>query len=56
MHLLVQNEVKKLKTFDLSYFRDKNYFGNDSKNYLVFEASLQYIDLNDDSPPYNAIF
>ena len=25
-HLLVENELKKLKTFDLSYFRGKNYF------------------------------
>ena len=25
-HLLVENEPKKLKTFDLSYFKGKNYF------------------------------
>ena len=54
-HLFIENELKKLNTFDLSYFRGKNYFGKDSKNYLVFEASLQYIDLNDGSRPYNAI-
>ena len=24
-HLLVENELKKLKAFDLSYFTDKNY-------------------------------
>ena len=29
-HLLVENELKKLKTLDLSYFGGKNYFeGND---------------------------
>ena len=28
-HLLVQNELKKLKTFDLSYFIGKNYFEED---------------------------
>ena len=27
-HLLVQNELNKLKTFDLSYFIGKNYFEN----------------------------
>ena len=37
-HLLVENELKKLKTFDLSYFKGKNYFGNDSKNYLIFDT------------------
>ena len=53
-HLLVETELKKLKTFDLSYFRGKNCFSDNNINYLVFEASLQYIDLNDDSP-YDAI-
>ena len=54
-YLLVENQLKKLKTFDLSYFRGNNYFGNDSKNYLVFEASLQYIKLSyDGSAPYKA--
>ena len=28
-HVLVQNELKKLKTFDLSYFIGKNYFEED---------------------------
>ena len=41
----------------MSYFRDKNYFENDSKKYLVFEPLLQYINLDDDDGvPYNAIF
>ena len=28
-HLLVENELKKLKTFDLSYFRSKSHFEED---------------------------
>ena len=37
-HLLVQNELKILKTFDLSYFNGKNYFDGDdgTQNGLVF--------------------
>ena len=36
-HLLVKNELKKLKTFDLSYFIGKSHFAEDStRNYLVF--------------------
>ena len=36
-HLLVQNELNKLKTFDLSYFIGKNHFEEDgTQNYLVF--------------------
>ena len=37
-HLLVKNELEKLKTFDSIYFRDKNHFEeNDTQNYLVFQ-------------------
>ena len=37
-HLLVENELKKLKIFDACYFRGKNYFEEDAKqNYLVFQ-------------------
>ena len=38
-HLLVENEFKKLKTFDSSYFRGKSHFvDNDgTENYLVFQ-------------------
>ena len=33
----IENEFKKLKTLDLSYFIDKNYFEEDgAQNYLVF--------------------
>ena len=36
-YLLVENEFKKLKTFDLNYFRGKNHFQEDgTQNYLVF--------------------
>ena len=36
--LLVGNEFKRLKTFDLSYFRGKSHFEEDgTKNYLVFQ-------------------
>ena len=36
-HLLVENELKKLKRFDSSYFVGKSYFEEDGEpNYLVF--------------------
>ena len=41
--LIVENEFKKLPTFDLSYFRGKNYFGDDgTQNYLVFRTIDKY--------------
>ena len=37
-HLLVENELNKLKTFDSSYFIGKSHFGEDgTQNYLVFQ-------------------
>ena len=43
-HLLVENELKKLKTFDSSYFRGKNYFEEDgAQNYLVSQAMYKYL-------------
>ena len=37
-HLLVESELKKLKTFDLSYFVGKSYFEEDgTPNYSVFQ-------------------
>ena len=37
-HLLVVNELKKLKAFDLSYFIGKSHFEEDgAQNYLVFQ-------------------
>ena len=42
-HVLVENELKKLKTFDLSYFVGKNYFEEDgAQNYLVFHPMYRY--------------
>ena len=36
-HFLVENELKKLKTFDSIYFRGKSHFEEDGmQNYLVF--------------------
>ena len=37
-HLLVENELKKLKAFDSSYFIGKSHFEeNGTQNYLVFQ-------------------
>ena len=37
-HLLVENELKKLKTFNSSYFIGKSHFEEDgTQNYLVFQ-------------------
>ena len=42
-HLLVENELKKLKTFDSSYFNGKSHFEEDgSQNYLVFQPTDRY--------------
>ena len=42
-HLIIENELKKLKTFDSSCFRGKNYFDGDSThNYLVFQPVSKY--------------
>ena len=42
-HLLVENELKKLKTFDSSYFTDKSHFEEDgTQNYLVFQPIDRY--------------
>ena len=36
-HLLIENELKKLKTFDLAYFIGKSHFDEDgAQNYLIF--------------------
>ena len=41
--LLVENELKKLKTFDSSYFIGKSHFGEDGiQNYLVFQPIKRY--------------
>ena len=42
-HLLVENELKKLKTFDSIYFRDKCHFEEDGmQNYLVCQPIKRY--------------
>ena len=42
-HLLIENELNKLKSFDSSYFIDKSYFEEDSsQNYLVFQTINKY--------------
>ena len=45
-HLLVENEFKKLKTFNSSYFRRKSHFKEDgTQNYLVFRPINRYLHL-----------
>ena len=42
-HLLVENEFKKLKTFDQCYCIGKSHFGeDDTQNYLVFQPIQRY--------------
>ena len=42
-HLLVENQLKKLETFDSIYFCGKSHFTDDgSQNYLVFQTVSRY--------------
>ena len=42
-HLLVEDELNKLKTFDSSYFIGKSHFEEDgTQNYLVFQPMYRY--------------
>ena len=42
-HLLVENEFKKLQTFDSIYFRGKSLFEEDgTQNYLIFQQIYRY--------------
>ena len=42
-HLLIENELKKLKTFDSIYFRGKSHFEEDGMQYyLVFQPIKRY--------------
>ena len=42
-HLLVENDLEKLKTFDSSYFISKSHFEEDgTQNYLVFQPLNKY--------------
>ena len=46
-HLLNEKELKKLKTFDLSYFMGKRHFEDDGmQNYLVFQPIYKYFSAN----------
>ena len=46
-HLLIENELNKLKTFDSSYYHGKNYFDEDgAPNYLVFQPLNKYFKVN----------
>ena len=45
-HLLDENKLKKLKTFDLSYFSGKNYFENDGMQNIVFQPMKKYFRFN----------
>ena len=45
-HLLVENELNKLKTFDSSYFIGKSHFEEDgAQNYFVFQPLNKYFKL-----------
>ena len=42
-HVLVENELNKLKTFDSGYFIGKSHFEEDgTQNYLVFQPMYRY--------------
>ena len=42
-HLLIENKLKKLKTFDSIYFRGKSHFEDDgTQNWLVFQPIHRY--------------
>ena len=46
-HLLVENELNTLKTFDSSYFIGKSHFEEDGvQNYLVFQPINRYFKVN----------
>ena len=46
-HLLVENQLKKLKTFDYGYLTSKSFFDKDgSQNYLIFQPVLKCFTLN----------
>ena len=43
-HLLVENELDKLKTFDSSYFIGKSHFDEDgTQSYMVFQTINKYL-------------
>ena len=47
LFLLIEKELKRLKTFELGYFIGKSHFDEDgAQNYLVFQSVLEYFTLN----------
>ena len=45
-HLPIENELNKLKTFDLSYFIGKSHFEeDDTQNYLLFQTINKYFEV-----------
>ena len=45
-HLVVENELNKLKIFDSSYFTGKSHFEDGVQNYLVFQPRYRYFKTN----------
>ena len=46
-HVLVENELNKLKIFDLSFFIGKSHFQEDgTQNCLVFQPIVRYFKVN----------
>ena len=46
-HLLLENEINKLRTFDSTYFNGKSYFEEDVRpNYLIFQPLNKYFKVN----------
>ena len=42
--IAIENELKKLKAFDLSYFRGKTHFDEDGdQNYYMFQPISRYL-------------
>ena len=45
-YLAIEKELKKLNTFDLRYFRGKNYFEEDgTQNWFVFQSMVKYLEI-----------
>ena len=52
-HLLIENELNKLKTFDSSYFIGKSHFGKDGvQNHLIFQSLIRHFEFITNTPHY----